>query len=579
MLAADLRSAGATPRESGACRDLEQRDDLRASPLARLIPSVRASSLTCSAVGSCARAKSSDSSRRCTRIPRARAARARSVPSDAGRSAILAEPEHAFEVVAVSAALELCERAVAERGDALAGSLAGLERGGRRAVAPGAMLVGRRHARRRRAGWQERLPGAAEAIVARVLNRTRTGVAAGPTGSSCQSVGAACASSASSGESAGPSQEMAVEPCLASGQALEVDRAAQQQALARAGHGHVEDAVLLARLRCACVPRRAARSPASGSPLPPSRRTSCRPMRGPSDEQVGHAVVLRATEVGHAHDGELQALGGVDAHQAHGVRLHALDRGVGLARRARPDQVLDVVEEGPQVAPFARLEAALRGEASLSDVGQPPLAPLERRARAPRSRCGRSRARSALRSSGASSARAPRRDARRSRQDLAVVRGQLSERLCRPDLGRLPDRAPALALASASSARPSRETPTSGEAASSTAPARPAGWRARAGRRGDRRPAGAPRMRPRPPACAGPPAAAPARRPRGRRARAAARRPPRPGPRRREPAPATRRASRRASAWRQRGAGADPRRAPASARAPPQPLRSVSSSS
>ena len=54
-------------------------------------------------------------------------------------------------------------------------------------------------------------------------------------------------------------------------------------------------------------------------------------MRSPSTSRSGYAQFGRAAEVGDAHDGELEALGGVDAHQPHGVRLDAFDGRVGLA--------------------------------------------------------------------------------------------------------------------------------------------------------------------------------------------------------------------------------------------------------
>ena len=53
-------------------------------------------------------------------------------------------------------------------------------------------------------------------------------------------------------------------------------------------------------------------------------------MRSPSTSRSGRLRVRQAAEVGDADDGELEALGGVDRHQPHRVRLDALDGRVGL---------------------------------------------------------------------------------------------------------------------------------------------------------------------------------------------------------------------------------------------------------
>ena len=83
-----------------------------------------------------------------------------------------------------------------------------------------------------------------------------------------------------------------------------------------------------------------------------------------------------ATEVGDAHDRELQSLRRVDRHQANGVRLDSLDRRIGLdARGAR--QVLDAIEKAAQVAALGGLEAP-RQTQQLVHVGEPTLAPLQR---------------------------------------------------------------------------------------------------------------------------------------------------------------------------------------------------------
>ena len=99
-------------------------------------------------------------------------------------------------------------------------------------------------------------------------------------------------------------------------------------------------------------------------------------------EQLRGPLVGGTAEVGHAHDRELQTLGGVDAHQADRVAVGQRRR-VGLARAFLVLQVGDVVEEPPQVAALALLEAA-RQAGELVGVGE--LARLRGRQR----RAGRS---------------------------------------------------------------------------------------------------------------------------------------------------------------------------------------------
>ena len=99
------------------------------------------------------------------------------------------------------------------------------------------------------------------------------------------------------------------------------------------------------------------------------------------DEQLRGPFVGGAAEVGHAHDGELQTLGGMDAHQADGVAV-GQRRSVRLAGAFLFLQVGDVVEEAPQVATIALLKAAcqareLVGVGELSGLpGAPGRSPL-----------------------------------------------------------------------------------------------------------------------------------------------------------------------------------------------------------
>jgi len=74
--------------------------------------------------------------------------------------------------------------------------------------------------------------------------------------------------------------------------------------------------------------------------------------------------------------GKLQALGGVDRHQPHGVGLHALDRSVRLDARG-VCQVVDAIEKATQVAALGGLEAPCQAQ-QLVHVGQPSLTPLQR---------------------------------------------------------------------------------------------------------------------------------------------------------------------------------------------------------
>ncbi len=157
--------------------------------------------------------------------------------------------------------------------------------------------------------------------------------------------------------------------------ALELHRSAQQQALSRSCHRDVQDPVLLLGLRPAALLREL---------LVVQRRDRLRAVEpaqhqadAPAvDEQLRLASVGHAPEVRHANHGELQALGRVDAHEAHRVGLDAFDGRVGLTGRRSILQALGVVEEQAQVASLGRFEAA-REPQQLVHVGKAPLAPLE----------------------------------------------------------------------------------------------------------------------------------------------------------------------------------------------------------
>ena len=162
---------------------------------------------------------------------------------------------------------------------------------------------------------------------------------------------------------------------LGAGPALEVDGAAEQQALACPGHRHVEDPVLLLRFPLPSlaaellVVERGARTGAVEA-------HEANPDALALDEQLRRLGPRLAAEVGEAHDRELEPLRGVNGHQPHRIRLDALDGRVGLDRDRFP-QVFDVVEERAQVSSFLGFEAACQAQ-QLVDVGQPALAPVER---------------------------------------------------------------------------------------------------------------------------------------------------------------------------------------------------------
>ena len=189
------------------------------------------------------------------------------------------------------------------------------------------------------------------------------------------------------------------------------------------------------------------------------------------DEQVGVRRDPLAAEVGDDHDGELEALGGVDRHQAHGVEAAEVDGRVGLARVG-----LELgggeVDEPAHVATAARLE--LGGEAP-SACGRSPGAARRRaaRGRAGRSRCARRRAPAARRARGAAP-RALLGEPGPERREPGVVgvghaRGGVAERVPRPPPLARGRRSPA------ARARPTTRRPAARPAAPA-APRRRAGW-------------------------------------------------------------------------------------------------------
>ena len=150
--------------------------------------------------------------------------------------------------------------------------------------------------------------------------------------------------------------------------------AAEDQALLGARHRHVHHAPLLG-----LVGRRRSASIASKSSAVTLRAVDADEAQADAlaaDEEVRRAEVAPAAEVGDDHDRELEALGGVDRHQPHGVEAAEVDRRVGLARLG-----LELgggqVDEAAHVAPAARLEGG-RQPQQLVDVGQAPRAARQR---------------------------------------------------------------------------------------------------------------------------------------------------------------------------------------------------------
>ena len=144
--------------------------------------------------------------------------------------------------------------------------------------------------------------------------------------------------------------------------------AAEDQALLGARHRHVHDAPLLGLVgRPALGLDRVEverRGPRAVEPDEPQADAVA------ADVEVRWAEVAPAPQVGHDHDSELEALGGVDRHQPHRVEAAQVDRRVGLARLG-----LELggghVDEAAHVAPAARLVGGRHAQ-QLVDVGQPP---------------------------------------------------------------------------------------------------------------------------------------------------------------------------------------------------------------
>ena len=250
------RAAGAA-----ASAPAMQRGDLARAPRRSCACPARARAPpTCSGAGA------RGARNRAARAARARASRApaprgprRRRPS-ATRRALLAHAQHPFQVVAVAAALELLQRGVAERRSARAPPAVRASRAERGSSAPAAAGAARRAstAPRRYDGT-----GGAPVRHAAAIEHARRRCWAG----SCsqqphprlagdrQVVRAACRRRRRARPVRGrppapaPSQEIMVAAWRSLGPALELDRAAQQQPLAGAGHGDVQDPVLLLGLR------------------------------------------------------------------------------------------------------------------------------------------------------------------------------------------------------------------------------------------------------------------------------------------------------------------------------------------
>ena len=186
------------------------------------------------------------------------------------------------------------------------------------------------------------------------------------------------ASFGASGTSAGASQVIGATPAAWRRPALECDRPTEQQPVLGRRAGDVEDTILLlflgssALLAQLVVVEHGCRLRVSELQQPQPHAPA-----GAVDEQVGHAQVGLASEVGDAHDRELEALGRVDAHEAHGVHLTVPDGGIGLTPERRLD-VGDMVEEAAQVAPLLGLEASSQAY-ELVNVRKSSLAPAERK--------------------------------------------------------------------------------------------------------------------------------------------------------------------------------------------------------
>ena len=534
------------------------------------------------------RRKSSDSSSRWTIVPRTRASRpspARLASGARGR-ALLGQAEDPFEVEAVGAPRELGERGVAERLEPR--RIAGRREGSGFFSAGNRCLCGRATERRsssiraRRLVESQDRAGRLGGVQPQTHHARRPIARADGQLADRRLERLHARGQLGRQRRAEPGDRGGAEPLLRP--ALEVDRAAQQQPLARAGHRDVEDPVLLLGLRQPALlgelwPGQGRRRLRAVEP----RQAQPHPVA--VDEQVSHAEVLRAAEVGDADDAELQALRRVDAHQPHRVGLAVGHGRVGLGAAEPVLVVGDVVEEATQLAPLARFIAA--GDAQqLVHVRQPPLGPAQREhvlgvaalieraldqlgdaSAAPRRRA-RPRRRAAERPPAASRSAAGRR---------TILRKLLSS--TRSSVSHTP-RLPAFA------ARTEQRQPVARDADQRRGQ-RPVQSQLveRIGQRAQVREQIAdllvrPRSRRPSRACSGRGPAALARTPPGRRPRATAPPPPRPARRRSATSSATRWASSRASAWRQRGAGgSSPAICAASSSSSSQPRLWVNSSS
>ena len=451
------------------------------SPALVSIPSSLAAAATAVSSGAPATAKSCVSSSRWTRTPRARASRP-CAPCDAlGR--LLGHPQHPFEVVAVPAPLQQGERGVAERRRE-AGVLLGAPRRRRRRLGRWCRLDRARRARQRRAGPSLRRLAQDPAVGRRAAQGDPDQRPAPPAGRhGLHALACGC-------ELRKLGAQRRAEPAdRGRGVAFlrprgEVHGAAQQQALAGPRHRDVEDAALLLALAGLALGtqlielERLHALPRAGAPQPQADARAV-------DEQPVVGARPFAPEVRDAHDRELEPLGGMDRHQADGVGLDVLDGRVGL-RSARASELLDVVDEGAQVAPLGRLEG-VREAQQLVDVREPALRPVERDARGAGSRSARGRARAARRCPGPPRPRAPARTRRRSRR---AATGPLRPAPPRPRR-RAPAPSPIRPAASArrrspaGRARRGRRRPGA-RRAPRTAPPRRAGSRAPAGSRAGR---------------------------------------------------------------------------------------------
>ncbi len=156
---------------------------------------------------------------------------------------------------------------------------------------------------------------------------------------------------------------------------VELRRAAQDQPLAGPGHGHVEQAALLALLRRGLlVPELAVGQGRDRTPRAGLAETEPEAAVAPDPHQLA-APPGTAPQVRDADDLELQPLGPVDGHQAHGVEGLAFHRGLPLARVAKSGPASfpapNEIQESPEIRARGGLELAPQPH-QLTDVGQAP---------------------------------------------------------------------------------------------------------------------------------------------------------------------------------------------------------------